>query len=61
MERKAKSKDTKGEHTNGKGIVRNSNVVGDPIFKRRKIVKAKRNKHQLQADGSNADLMVEEV
>ncbi len=61
MERRAKSKDTKSEHTNGKGIVGKSNIVGDPISKGRKIVKAKRNKHQLQVDGSNENLMVEEV
>jgi hypothetical protein len=61
MERKAKSKDTKGKHKNEKGIIGNSNVVGDPISTRRKIIEAKRNKHQLQVDGSNVDLTVEEV
>ncbi len=61
MERKAKSKDTKNEHTNGKGIGGNSNIVGDPISKGRKIIEAKRKKNQLQADGSNENLMMEEV
>jgi hypothetical protein len=61
MERKAKSKDTKGKHTNGKRIVGNSNVVGDPISKGRKIVQVEKKKHQLQVDGSNVDLMMEEV
>ncbi len=61
MERKAKSKGTWNKHTNEKGITRNSNVVGDPISKGNHIVKAKRNKHQLQDDDSNVDLMMEEV
>jgi hypothetical protein len=61
MERKAKSKGIGSKHTNGKGITRSSNVVGDPIYKGKHINEAKRNKHQLQDDGSNADLMMEEV
>ncbi len=61
MERKAKSKGTGGKHTNGKGITRSSNVVGDPIYKGKHINEVKRNKHQLQDDGSNVYLMMEEV
>jgi hypothetical protein len=61
MERKAKSKYTRSEHTNGKGIVGSSNVAGDLVSKRKKIIEVETNKHQLQANGSNVDLTMEEV
>jgi hypothetical protein len=47
MERKAKSKDIGGEHTNGKGIAGSTNIVGDLVSKGRKITEVERNKHQL--------------
>jgi hypothetical protein len=45
----------------GKELLEAPMFVGDPISKGKHIVEAERNKHQLQDDGSNANLMMEEV